>query len=101
APGLLANDTDRDRNGLAKEDPLRVLAFTNQMTIRGAKVTANGDGSFSFDPRGAFDYLKTGQVTNDSFTYTIVDDSLTIANDDQFSVLGDTANHQLPVLAND
>lgn len=101
APGVLAQDFDYDVNGVAPDDRLRVLAVTNGVTTQGARYSINGDGSFTYDPRGTFDYLKQGQTTNDSFRYTVVDDSYTIANNDEFSVIADSANVTLAVLAND
>ncbi|MBM7069284.1 putative Ig domain-containing protein [Actibacterium sp. 188UL27-1] len=38
----------------------------------GAQLTMNPDGTFSYDPNGAFT-LNQGQLANDSFTYTIAD----------------------------
>jgi VCBS repeat-containing protein len=37
------------------------------------KVTLNGDGTFSYDPNGAFNALAAGQTGTDSFTYTVTD----------------------------
>src|SRR5260370_17705243 len=37
------------------------------------KVTNNGDGTFSYDPNGAFASLAAGQSTTDSFLYTVKD----------------------------
>jgi VCBS repeat-containing protein len=40
----------------------------------GALVTLNADGSYTYDPNGAFNFLVgTGQTIYDSFTYTAVD----------------------------
>ena len=39
----------------------------------GALLTVNEDGTFSYDPNGAFDDLPTGETTTDSFTYTVND----------------------------
>ena len=69
APGVLANDRDLDVNGTPPDDVLRVLPVTNGRTIRGASYSLQPDGSFSFDPRGVFDYLRAGAMTNDSFNY--------------------------------
>ncbi|HEU0008561.1 MAG TPA: Ig-like domain-containing protein [Verrucomicrobiae bacterium] len=101
APGVLANDREFDINGMPPDDRLRVLAATNVHTAQGATFSINADGSFSFDPRGTFDYLKENQTTNDGFSYTVVDDSYTIANDDEFSVAANAVSAVLPVLAND
>jgi hypothetical protein len=36
-------------------------------------VTDNGDGTFTYDPNGAFDDLGAGQTASDSFEYTVDD----------------------------
>ncbi len=38
-----------------------------------ALLTINADGTFTYDPNGAFDTLPQGQVTSDTFTYTLAD----------------------------
>ncbi|WP_417391247.1 Ig-like domain-containing protein [Gimesia sp.] len=45
-----------------------------QITLAsGALLTVNADGTFSYDPNGAFEFLAPGDSTTDSFTYTITD----------------------------
>ncbi len=39
----------------------------------GAVVTVNADGTFTYDPNGAFDNLAQDQSDTDSFTYTLSD----------------------------
>ena len=34
-------------------------------------VTDNGDGTFTYDPNGAFESLAVGETATDTFTYTI------------------------------
>ena len=101
APGVLVNDREPDINGLAPDDSFRVIPFANYLTAQGAVVTMNEDGSFSLDPRGAFDWLPVGAQTNQTFNYVVMDHSLSIAQDDSFAVTASTANNILPVLAND
>ena len=49
-------------------------AIGTQITLRsGALLTLNNDGTFDYDPNGAFDFLNTGESTSDSFTYSTVD----------------------------
>ncbi len=43
------------------------------MLASGALVTVNANGTFSYDPNGAFDTLPTGMTDTDSFMYTISD----------------------------
>src|SRR5262249_12961150 len=69
APGVLANDRDPDVNGTPPDDIIRVIPFSKTSAM-GAAVVMNADGSFSYDPRGVFDWLIQGQLTNDTFTYT-------------------------------
>ncbi len=92
---LLTDDTgngvdfDFDVNGTAPDDVLVVskingqdvtMATGNTFTLPpvapstvGAQVTVDEDGTFSFDPTGAFDFLAESQVFNTTFTYTIAD----------------------------
>jgi VCBS repeat-containing protein len=75
APGLLGNDTDPDdgttltvaavNGGGAVGQPVTLAS--------GAVVTVSADGSYTYDPRGAFDSLAAGQTATDSFTYTVSD----------------------------
>ncbi|MEI9924472.1 MAG: VCBS domain-containing protein [Bradyrhizobium sp.] len=37
------------------------------------KVTNNGDGTFTYDPNGAFTSLKAGETATDKFVYTVED----------------------------
>ena len=39
------------------------------------KVTNNGDGTFTYDPNGAFATLAAGQTATDQFLYTVSDGS--------------------------
>ena len=62
---VLGNDTDVDG------DPLSVSAFDTTGTL--GLVTDNGDGTFDYDPNGAFESLGAGDSATDSFSYTISD----------------------------
>lgn len=75
-----------DYNGITADydpnnDSLFVLKVNNvtadvgsQITLAsGALVTLNSDGTFDYDPNGAFEDLCVGEVDSDSFTYTISD----------------------------
>ena len=67
--GVLANDTDVDSGS---------LTVTNLDTtgMLGILVLNTADGSFSYDPNGAFDYLDVGEQATETFTYTANDGSL-------------------------
>ena len=39
------------------------------------KVTNKGDGTFTYDPNGAFESLRAGQTATDQFLYTVTDGS--------------------------
>ncbi len=49
------------------------LTFGLDTTGTLGSVTDNGDGTFSYDPNGAFDDLAAGQTATDSFIYTVDD----------------------------
>ncbi len=73
--GLLANDSDFDGGVLSivaiDGSP---FVFGSPVTIAsGALVTVNADGSYTYDPNGAFEALNEGETDTDSFTYTIDD----------------------------
>ena len=62
----LTNDTDPDAN-----DTLSVINVNTSETL--GLVTNNGDGTFGYDPNGAFESLNDGDTASDRFTYTIDD----------------------------
>ena len=66
---VLDNDTDPDA-----DDTLEVTAF-DATSAKGAAVTVNSDGSFSYDPTGSttLQALAEGTTTTDTFTYTMDD----------------------------
>jgi VCBS repeat-containing protein len=73
AGGLLANDTDPDGDTLAV-DQLNGAGGTPPFmatTGKGATVTLNADGSFTYDPTGSstLQALPRGQTATDTFTY--------------------------------
>ncbi len=73
ASGVLANDTDADGDALSV-DQLNGTGGTAPFigtSAKGATVTLNADGSFSYDPTGssALQAVPDGQSTTDTFTY--------------------------------
>ena len=62
---VLANDSDTDG------DALFVVGVDTTSTL--GLVTDNGDGTFSYDPNGAFESLNNGETATDTFTYTVSD----------------------------
>ncbi|MDR3457978.1 MAG: Ig-like domain-containing protein [Verrucomicrobiae bacterium] len=103
AQGVLANDHDPDAHDTIRVIPFTINTATNCYTgpNGGVPVTMAANGSFTFDPRVALDGLKQGEVFQDTFSYVVMDHSLSIANDDNFSVNTGTSNNVLAVLAND
>ncbi len=67
--GVLVNDSDID---------LDTLSVTNLDTtgMLGMLTLNTTDGSFDYDPNGAFDYLDVGEQATETFTYTANDGSV-------------------------
>ena len=71
------NGVDSDANG----DTLTITQINGvditdgqQITLAsGALLTIRTDGTFDYDPNGAFDFLSTDDIGTDSFTYTLSD----------------------------
>ncbi|MCZ6603856.1 MAG: Ig-like domain-containing protein, partial [Alphaproteobacteria bacterium] len=76
ADGLLANDADPEN------DPLTVVAVNGDDELvgqaftlpSGAQLTVQADGSYRFDPAGAFDHLADGRLEFTGFNYEVADD---------------------------
>jgi len=76
--GVLSNDNDPD-NG----DALTVVAVNGSgqavgqkiVLVSGARLTVGVDGSYAYDPIGAFVALAAGETAIDSFAYTVKDRS--------------------------
>jgi VCBS repeat-containing protein len=72
---VLANDTDPAGGGLTVST-VNGSAANVGATIQlasGALLTVNADGSYTYNPNGAFNYLASGQWATDNFTYTATD----------------------------
>lgn len=73
---VLPNDSDPDLS-----DVLTVSAVNGDDTVvgqeivldSGALLTLNADGTFAYDPNGAFNALNDGETATDSFTYQVSD----------------------------
>ena len=68
-PNVLFNDWDADG------DPIALDSYDTSGLL--GALTDNGDGTFLYDPNGAFDYLAPGEQAVDSFTYVISDSIFT------------------------
>lgn len=53
------------------QDP--VPAGTPILTDQGGTLIVNADGSFSYDPNGAFDHLLPGETATETFEYTLTE----------------------------
>lgn len=62
---VLLNDSDADG------DTLRIAGISLAGTL--GLITDNGDGTFGYDPNGAFDRLGDGETATDTFSYTLSD----------------------------
>ena len=73
---VLINDSDIDRLDSIEVSAVNGDSAAVGQTIildSGASLTLNADGSYSYDPSGAFDELSVGENETDSFTYEISD----------------------------
>jgi VCBS repeat-containing protein len=75
ASGVLANDRDGDGDVLTVSALNGNAAAVGVATTlaSGAQLTLFANGSYRYDPRGAFDALAAGATTTDSFSYTTTD----------------------------
>ncbi len=70
----LTNDTDPDGDALTANTFAGGTSAGSTATLAsGATVTMQADGSYSYDPNGAFDALNAGENAADSFDYVISD----------------------------
>lgn len=72
---LLDNDSDPDGDSLTvSEVNGSPASIGSEVTLpSGAKLTVAANGTYTYDPNGAFAGLQTGQTATDSFSYTITD----------------------------
>ena len=72
---VLSNDTDADGDALNVVSVNgQAASVGTQITLAsGALVTLNANGTFDYDPNGAFDALLDGQAASDSFDYAVSD----------------------------
>ncbi|GAA4226544.1 Ca2+-binding RTX toxin-like protein [Sagittula marina] len=59
--------------GTAGAEALLSGAAVTFATAKGGSVTINPDGTYSYDPNGAFEALNVGDEDTDSFSYTVSD----------------------------
>ncbi|WP_155496302.1 retention module-containing protein, partial [Comamonas testosteroni] len=73
--GVLANDVDPDGDTLTVSQVNGATASVGTPTAgsNGGTFILNADGSYSFNPGNAFQYLATGQTATSSITYTVTD----------------------------
>ena len=74
---MLGNDTDVDVDSLTvvRVNGLAANVGTESRSPR-AEVTLNANGSFTYNPNGAFETLDTGETDTDTFTYRASDGDL-------------------------
>ena len=75
ANGVINNDIDGDGDALSISQVNGNGANVGAMFTlpSGANLTVGALGAFIYDPNGAFDYLVTGQIATDTFTYQVDD----------------------------
>ncbi|WP_280604637.1 Ig-like domain-containing protein [Vibrio splendidus] len=74
--GLLANDIDV-QNDTFSLTAVNGQAITNGSVVTlpsGALLTIYADGTYDYDTNDVYDYLQAGELTTESFTYTITDE---------------------------
>ncbi|WP_338243384.1 Ig-like domain-containing protein [Aurantiacibacter hainanensis] len=77
-------------------DPADTHTYTIDTTGTLGTVVNNGDGTFDYDPAGAFDYLRAGAIVTDSFTYTVDDGKGGV--DTATATISITGENDLPVV---
>ncbi len=72
---VLGNDSDGDGGTLSVTAVNEVAANVGSPIVlaSGALLTLNANGSYDYDPNGAFEDLDTGESDTDSFAYTVSD----------------------------
>ena len=70
---VLGNDTDGNGDSLSVTAVNGASPGGTITLASGARVTMQSNGTYSYDPNGAFDALSDGQSDTDSFTYTVSD----------------------------
>lgn len=100
--GLAGNDIDVDINGTNPDDSPWIIPQREVITGLGAKLQINADGSFNYDANStAIESLKAGQVVTETFPYVVIDNSRTVAADDQYKIFSNSNDVVLSVLLND
>ncbi|WP_235584740.1 Ig-like domain-containing protein [Thiomicrospira sp. WB1] len=74
--GVITNDHDQEGDTLNvfRVNGTEVNSGDTVTLASGALLTIHSDGSFAYDPNGAFDDLDAGEVATDTFTYAIKDE---------------------------
>ncbi len=74
AGNVLANDMDVDQSDTLTVSSIEGADVGTTITLEsGAVVVMQSDGSYTYDPAGAFDDLNDGETATDSFSYTVSD----------------------------
>jgi len=71
---VLDNDTDPDLSDQGKlTASIRGMVSSPVLLASGAQITMNADGTFEYNPNGAFNTLNDGETAVDNITYTVSD----------------------------
>lgn len=101
ASGLLANDTDVDAGttlSITQINGAPVTFGTPIAVTGGGTVTVLANGSYVFNPNGAYEALRPTQTGTASFTYTISDGALTDTATATITIEG---RNERPIAVND
>jgi methionine-rich copper-binding protein CopC len=73
APGVLGNDADHDAGDSMTVGKLNGSTALTGTSAKGAEVTIDANGSYTYNPGQIFQSLPAGQQDTDTFTYTAKD----------------------------
>ncbi|MEM7362542.1 MAG: VCBS domain-containing protein [Pseudomonadota bacterium] len=97
---VLDNDTDPDLSDQGNlTTSIEGTVGSPVLLPSGAEITMNADGTFEYDPNGAFNTLNDGETAVDNITYTVSDGDLAATATLSITINGVTAPPD-PVQAN-
>ena len=94
---VLDNDTDPDLSDQGKlTASIRGTVGSPVLLASGAQITMNADGTFEYNPNGAFNNLNDGETVVDNITYTVSDGDQSAEATLSITINGVTAPPETP-----